>query len=434
MTDEKTILRAHTKLQYVFQTFRRGLLRVIRYPIWILCLLAFLFIYYSQWIFMIMNPVHGLEKISVSLKAVLYAILGLLILLFLIYLIGYIPHSWQYYKDMIRIGFFNAAGEAPFLMCTYKTDVCTVLVFEAKGFPRKAWEDRKADLETALNMRIARISEGKDCRTIQLYVVPPTVALGQDIPFNNRLVPPSDNFVILGVGLLGIVKVDLDKAAHILIGGSTGSGKSVLLRCLVWQMMYRGAKVIVADYKGGVEYNSGWRRGVRVVEKDEDTLAELSSVVEELERRKKDYLAHDVRSLPEYREKVNREFPRIVVACDEVAEMLDKAGKTKERKENIEKIESYLSTIARQGRAFGIHLFLATQRPDANILNGQIKNNMDIRICGKADATLSTIILGDGKADTEIPKDAQGRFIMPDGTLFQGFNFKDPFEPDDKDK
>lgn len=349
-------------------------------------------------------------------------------------IIGYIPHSWQYYKDMIRIGFFNSAGEAPFLMCTYKTDVCTVLVFEAKGFPRKAWEDRKADLETALNMRIARISEGKDCRTIQLYVVPPTVALGQDIPFNNRLVPPSDNFVILGVGLLGIVKVDLDKAAHILIGGSTGSGKSVLLRCLVWQMMYRGAKVIVADYKGGVEYNSGWRRGVRVVEKDEDTLAELSSVVEELERRKKDYLAHDVRSLPEYREKVNQEFPRIVVACDEVAEMLDKAGKTKERKENIEKIESYLSTIARQGRAFGIHLFLATQRPDANILNGQIKNNMDIRICGKADATLSTIILGDGKADTEIPKDAQGRFIMLDGTLFQGFNFKDPFEPDDKEK
>ena len=44
MTDEKTILRSHTKLQYIFQTFRRGLLRVIRYPIWILCLLAFLFI------------------------------------------------------------------------------------------------------------------------------------------------------------------------------------------------------------------------------------------------------------------------------------------------------------------------------------------------------------------------------------------------------
>ena len=65
----------------------------------------------------------------------------------------------------------------------------------------------------------------------------------------------------------------------------------------------------------------------------------MSSVVEELERRKKDYLAHDVRSLPEYREKVNREFPRIVVACDEVAEMLDKAGKTKERKENIEKLK-----------------------------------------------------------------------------------------------
>ena len=114
MLEEKSTLRAHTKLQYIFQTFRRGLLRVIRYPILILCLLAFLFIYYSQWIFMIMNPVPGLEKISVSVKAVLYAILGLLILLFLIYLIGYIPHSWQYYKDMIRIGFFQCGGRSTF--------------------------------------------------------------------------------------------------------------------------------------------------------------------------------------------------------------------------------------------------------------------------------------------------------------------------------
>ena len=116
---------------------------------------------------------------------------------------------------------------------------------------------------------------------------------------------------------------------------------------------------------------------------------------------------------------------RIVFACDEVAELLDKTGADKARKELLAQIEARLALIARQGRAFGIHLILATQRPDANILPGQIKNNMNIRICGRADTTLSTIIIGDGRAAEQIPHDAQGRFIMEDGTVFQAYYFND---------
>lgn len=114
---------------------------------------------------------------------------------------------------------------------------------------------------------------------------------------------------------------------------------------------------------------------------------------------------------------------RIVFACDEVAELLDRTGADKERKELLAQIEARLALIARQGRAFGIHLILATQRPDANILSGQIKNNMNIRICGRADTTLSTIIIGDGRAAEQIPHDAQGRFLMEDGTVFQAYYF-----------
>jgi S-DNA-T family DNA segregation ATPase FtsK/SpoIIIE len=65
------------------------------------------------------------------------------------------------------------------------------------------------------------------------------------------------------------------------------------------------------------------------------------------------------------------------------------------------------------------------QCPDANILPGQIKNNMNIRICGRADTTLSTIIIGDGRAAEQIPHDAQGRFLMEDGTVFQAYYFND---------
>lgn len=102
-----------------------------------------------------------------------------------------------------------------------------------------------------------------------------------------------------------------------------------------------------------------------------------------------------------------------------------KTGADKSRKELLAQIEARLALIARQGRAFGIHLILATQRPDANILPGQIKNNMNIRICGRADTTLSTIIIGNGRAAEQIPHDAQGRFIMEDGTVFQAYYFSD---------
>ena len=89
----------------------------------------------------------------------------------------------------------------------------------------------------------------------------------------------------------------------------------------------------------------------------------------------------------------------------------------------VSQIENKLSTIARQGRAFGIHMMLATQRPDANILAGQIRNNLDCRVCGRADNILSQIILDSADAADRIPKDAQGRFLMHDGTVFQAYLF-----------
>ncbi len=101
--------------------------------------------------------------------------------------------------------------------------------------------------------------------------------------------------------------------------------------------------------------------------------------------------------------------------------MLDKTGLEKKQKEQLSLIESGLSVIARQGRAFGIHLILATQRPDANILPGQIRNNIDCRVCGRADTVLSQIILDNTTAAEQIPKDTAGRFILHDGTVFQAF-------------
>jgi S-DNA-T family DNA segregation ATPase FtsK/SpoIIIE len=84
-----------------------------------------------------------------------------------------------------------------------------------------------------------------------------------------------------------------------------------------------------------------------------------------------------------------------------------------------------LASIARLGRAFGIHLILATQRPDATIISGQIKNNIDFRVCGRADNVLSQIVLDSTDAADLIPKDVSGHFLLQDGTLFQAYWFDD---------
>ena len=118
-----------------------------------------------------------------------------------------------------------------------------------------------------------------------------------------------------------------------------------------------------------------------------------------------------------------QKIKRVVFAWDEVAEVLDKTGLSKEAKELVTQIEGKLSIITRQGRAFGIHLILATQRPDANILVGQIRNSIDFRVCGRADNVLSQIILDNTNAAEQIPKDSQGLFITHDGVIFKGYLF-----------
>jgi len=119
---------------------------------------------------------------------------------------------------------------------------------------------------------------------------------------------------------------------------------------------------------------------------------------------------------------------RIIVVIDEYAEVTDATAATKEEKTKIDAIQRILNRILRLGRAVGIHVIISTQRPDATILSGSIKSNIDVRICGKADSTLSTIVLGDGRAHESIPKDSQGRFLLNDGAediVFQAFLYEE---------
>ena len=327
-------------------------------------------------------------------------------------------------NEFQRIGMTNSAGEVPMLLTRAQDkrhSNVEILEFDAVGIPLTEWEKERGYIEAALNVNIVKIIEGRNKRRILLHVVHADNSLPDFIEWNENYLIDDDSTLILGKSQLGLESVDLSKIPHILLGGSTGSGKSILLKVLLVQSLKKNSIVSIADFKGGVDFLKVWHDKCKMCFDEDTLLTLLTELTDELERRKTLFRDTGCANIGGYNKLSAVPLQRHIFACDEVAEVLDKTGLTKEQKERIGLIENRLSIIARQGRAFGIHLILATQRPDANILSGQIRNNIDCRVCGRADTILSQIILDNTTAAEQIPKDKAGRFILHDGTVFQGF-------------
>ena len=337
------------------------------------------------------------------------------------------PFGRRAAKDQLQcIGLVNHAGMPPDLLRKRRDKDnarVTVWEFRNQSIPLQEWEKKRLAIETALGITIVKLTYAKGKSRVLVYAVPAGDDLPEVLKWKDSYLSLDSFVLVLGESYTGPVTVNLTHIPHILLGGSTGSGKSVLLKLLLMQALRKGAEVYIADFKGGVDFPKVWHEKCRMCFTEEELLYTLSQLVAVLEYRKKAFKELGCPNIDAYNATTENDLPRLIFACDEVAEVLDKTGRSKENKEPLAQIENRLSTIARLGRAFGIHLILATQRPDANILPGQIKNNMDFRVCGRADSVLSQIILDNTSAAEQIPKDARGRFITGDGTVFQAYLF-----------
>ena len=339
------------------------------------------------------------------------------------------PFGKRAAKDQLQsIGLVNHAGMVPALLRKTndkKYPNLTVWEFRNQGIPLEAWEDKREAIEAALDITIVKLSYGKSKSRVLLHAVPARCALPAVLPWKDKYLSPESFVLVLGESLTGAVTVNLANIPHILLGGSTGSGKSVLLKLLLMQAVKKGAVVCIADFKGGVDFPPVWHEKCRMCLEEKELPAMLDMLTAAIQSRKELFKQVGCSNLDEYIQATGDRQPRYIFACDEVAELLDKTGRSKEEKERLGQIENRLATIARQGRAFGVHLILATQRPDANVIPGQIRNNLDFRVCGRAESVLSQIILDNTSAADQIPKDARGRFITGDGTVFQGYLFNE---------
>lgn len=328
-------------------------------------------------------------------------------------------------KELTKAGFADETGESPMLLSRRKNGKGVTLLFFSKQLPLTEYEKHREHLETVLNMKIISFEMGRDMRHTVIKALSLPLSNSKTLPWQDCYLSDKDFELVLGEGYFGIERIDISSTPHLLIGGSSGSGKSKLLKLILMESIKKGARIFLADFKGGVDYPTVWHQYCNIITEQSEFDSQLTQILDEMERRRSLLVLSQTSNIGDYNTKAATSLPRLIVACDEIAEVLDKTGLAKEEKDLVGRVESKLSTIARQGRAFGIHLVLSTQRPDAEILKGQIKNNIGYRVCGRADKILSNIVLDKpDAADTITPQD-QGMFLTNTDVLFQAYYVED---------
>lgn len=332
----------------------------------------------------------------------------------------------KYTKLFEEIGFKGKDGKYPFFLGVKEVDKKMIYTFRS-NISLDEWKSNKQKIETALNVNILAFEQENDKKIVKLVTVPADFKIPTWLEWNDDLISKDDGVLRIGESALKTIEFDLNRTPHCLFAGETGSGKSVLLRTCLWQMIRKGAMVFMIDFKGGVEFGIDYEEYGEVITERKRALEVLTKLCEENDKRLKLFRSMKVKNLAEFNKKTGKNLCRIGVFCDEIAEMLDKTGVEKKEKPLYEAIEAKLATLARLSRATGINLLLGVQRPDARILPGQIKNNIPIRASGRfADKTASEIVLGTTDA-VNLPE-IKGRFLFKLGNeiiQFQSYYFDD---------
>ena len=195
---------------------------------------------------------------------------------------------------------------------------------------------------------------------------------------------------------------DLSSMPHLLIAGTTGSGKSVCINTIILSMLYRHTpdkcKFILIDPKM-LELST--YEGIPhllcpVITEAKKAASVLGWVVKEMESRYRLMTKEGVRNIDGYNAKHKLPMPYIVVVVDEMSDLMLVAGK---------EIENYIQKLSQMARAAGIHIIMATQRPSVDIITGTIKANFPTRISFQVTSKIdSRTILGEQGAEQLLGK------------------------------
>jgi S-DNA-T family DNA segregation ATPase FtsK/SpoIIIE len=275
------------------------------------------------------------------------------------------------------------------------------------------------EFKPAANVKVSKILNLQDdlamalrAETIRIQApIPGKDVVGIEIPnksvetiylreiFENKLFKNASSPLTIALGKDIVGKpflTDLKKLPHLLIAGTTGSGKSVGINAMILNLLYRNSpdqlRLLMIDPKM-LEfsiYNDIPHLLTPVITKAKQAIVALNNMVHEMERRYELMSETRTKNIENYNDKAKREgaelFPYIVVIIDELADLMMTSGKD---------VEYSIARLAQMARASGIHLIVATQRPSVDVVTGLIKANLPSRISYKVGQRVDSKIILD---------------------------------------
>ena len=277
------------------------------------------------------------------------------------------------------------------------------------------------ELQPQAGIKVSRITSLADDIALNLATagvrieapIPGKPAVGIEVPnkirstVNIRAVFESQNYInmrspltmALGKDIAGTAQVaDLCKMPHLLIAGSTGSGKSVCVNSIIISFLFRSGpedvKLILIDPKVVelAEYNGIPHLLMPVVTEPRKAAGALGGAVQEMERRYHLFAENNVRDIKSFNKLAANDpnlekMPYIAIIIDELADLMMVVGKD---------VEDSICRIAQKARAAGMHLIVATQRPSVDVITGLIKANIPSRIAFAVSSQVDSRTILDG--------------------------------------
>lgn len=251
----------------------------------------------------------------------------------------------------------------------------------------------RSNFEIALDCESVRVSKSGKWLSVEKPISSKTIVfrdcVGKDLMKKLNAGKPE---LVCGLSADGKpINYNLSNAPHMLIAGTTGSGKTVFIQSLICSLLMArtdGVEIFAVDPKG-TEFNVfSAHDNFSVITETRDAIDLLRRLTAEMDDRYQMFRSIGVSTVDEYNKnpRGNYKLPRTVLIVDELSDLMLSAGK--------KTVENMIVRLAQKARACGIHLILATQRPSKDVVTGRIKDNIPTRVSFRVtDKIASRIIL-----------------------------------------
>jgi S-DNA-T family DNA segregation ATPase FtsK/SpoIIIE len=315
----------------------------------------------------------------------------------------------KFYKLFKNCGLINKDEKVPFIYSKRKTSYGTEYTLHVpEGLCLTDFVKSQEAIETNLNCKVELLPSTNRKIVLKAFTAK------QDTIFQYEFIKTKGLSFPLGYSHMGLVSHTMDdENPHLLIGGTSGSGKSVCLRAIITNIILNKSCILhLCDLKGGVEFAIFKRSSaVKTFAKDMmESMQLINELKAEMYRRLELFEKEYCVNLQEYNRKTKANLPKHLLVVDELANI------TLYDKDLTETI----SELLRMARAVGIHLILATQRPSAEVLPGTLKANVAATIAFKTRNHVNSQILLDRKGAEDLRGKGHGILQTNNEVEFQG--------------